>query len=259
MKILVTNDDGIYAQGLWVLARELSKIAQVVVVAPDREQSARGTAVSLHHPLRVQKVSPLLPGIETYSVQGTPADSVILALGKLIKGKIDLVVSGINQGPNLGEDVLISGTVGAALLGYLRGLPALAVSAVESDDLHLDDAAKFMALLAEKIISRALPANIFLNVNLPDLPLAEIREIKITRLGTGSHVDTVEEGHDGKRAYYWLVRRKTNKQAEKKTDIWAISQGNISITPLHIFSANKISPAILNRLCSDLFQELQEC
>ncbi len=258
MKILVTNDDGIYAQGLWVLARELSKIAQVAVVAPDREQSALGTAVSLHHPLRVQKVSPLLPGIETYSVQGTPADSVILALGKLIKGKIALVVSGINQGPNLGEDVLISGTVGAALLGYLRGLPALAVSAAGSDNLHLDDAAKFMALLAEKIVSHALPANIFLNVNLPDLPLAEIREIKITRLGTSSHVDTVEEGHDGKRAYYWLVRRKANKQAEKKTDIWAINRGNISITPLHIFSANKISPAILNRLCSDLLQELKE-
>ena len=258
MKILVTNDDGIYAQGLWILAEELSKIAQVVIVAPDRERSAAGTAVSLHRPLRVQKVRPLLPGIETYPVEGTPADSVILALGKLVEGKIDLVVSGINQGPNLGEDVLISGTVGAALLGYLRGLPALAVSADGTDNLYLDDAAKFVALLAKRVVSNDLPTNIFLNVNLPNLPLAEVREIKITRLGASSHVDTVEEGHDGKQACYWLVRRKANKQAEKKTDIWAINQGNISITPLHIFWANKISPAILNRLCSNLLQELKE-
>jgi len=258
MKILVTNDDGIYAQGLWILAEELSKIARVVIAAPDRERSATGTAVSLHHPLRVQKVSPLLSGIETYSVEGTPADSVILALGKLVEGKVDLVVSGINQGPNLGEDVLISGTVGAALLGYLRGLPALAVSANGLDNLYLGDAAKFVALLAKKIVSDALPTNIFLNVNLPKLPLAEIREIKVTRLGVSSHVNTVEEGHDRTGAYYRLVRQKVNKQAEKKTDMWAINQGNISITPLHIFWDNKISPAILNRLCSDLLQELQE-
>ena len=119
MKILVTNDDGIFARGLWVLAKELSSIAQVIVVAPDREQSAIGTAVTLHQPLRAQKVRPILPEIETYSVEGTPADSVILALGKLVKGKVDLVISGINQGQNLGQDVLISGTVSAALQGYL--------------------------------------------------------------------------------------------------------------------------------------------
>ena len=258
MKILVTNDDGIYAPGLWKLAEELSKIARVVIVAPDRERSAIGTAVSLHHPLRVQKVRSLLPRVETYSVEGTPADSVILALSKLFEGKVDMVISGINQGQNLGEDVLISGTVGAALLGYLRGLPAIAVSADGLDDLYLNDAAKFVALLAKKVVSSALPTNIFLNVNLPDLPLAEVGEIRITRLGASSHVDTVEEGHDGKRAYYWLVRQKVNTQAEKKTDIWAINQGNISITPLHIFWGNKISPAVLNRLCSDLLQELKE-
>ena len=106
MKILVTNDDGIFAEGLWILVKALKSIAQVIVVAPDREQSAAGTAVTLHQPLRIQKVAPMVPEIETYAVEGTPSDSVILALGKLAKGKIDLVISGINQGLNLGDDAI---------------------------------------------------------------------------------------------------------------------------------------------------------
>jgi len=115
MQILITNDDGILSPGLWALAAELKSIARVVVVAPDREQSASGTAVSLRQPLRVQKIPPSISGVEAYSVEGTPCDSVILALGRLIKGEVNLVVSGINQGYNLGDDILISGTVGAAL------------------------------------------------------------------------------------------------------------------------------------------------
>ena len=128
MKILVTNDDGVFAEGLWALVRELKSFARVVVVAPDREQSAIGTAITLIHPLRVQKVRSPVSEVEAYSVQGTPADSVILALEKMVVDKADLVISGINQGLNLGNDVLISGTVGAALQGYLRGFPAMAVS-----------------------------------------------------------------------------------------------------------------------------------
>jgi len=258
MKILVTNDDGIFAPGLWTLVKELKSIAQVVVVAPDREQSAIGTAVTLHQPLRVQRVRPMVPGVETYAVEGTPADSVILALSKLVKNKIDLVISGINQGPNLGDDVLISGTVGAALQGYLRGFPALAISIAAVDSLYLDNAAKLAALLAEKIGSNALPTNIFLNVNLPNLPLAKIKGVKITRLASESHTDTVEEGHDGKRAYYWLVRQKINKNTNEKTDIWAIEQGNISITPLHTNLSQKPALPIPDSLCSDLLQELKQ-
>jgi len=257
MKILVTNDDGIFAEGLWMLVKELTNIAQVVVVAPDMERSAIGTAVTLRQPLRVQRVRPMVPGVDTYSVEGTPADSVILALGKLIKNKIDLVVSGINQGPNLGNDVLISGTVGAALQGYLRGFPALAISVKTADSLYLDNAARLAALLAKKIDSHALPTNIFLNVNLPNLPLAKINGVKITRLAGESHIDTVEEGHDGKQAYYWLVRHQINKDADRKTDVGAIEQGNISITPLHTSLSNRSLPHITDSLCSELFQELQ--
>jgi len=258
MKILVTNDDGIFAQGLWILVKELKSIAQVVVAAPDREQSAIGTAVTLRQPLRAQKMRPVVPGVETYSLEGTPADSVILALDKLAKGKIDLVVSGINHGANLGDDVLISGTVGAALQGYLHGLPAVAISVVFGDNLHLDSAARLAALLVKKINTNALPTNIFLNVNLPNLPLAEIRGAKVTRLASESHTDTVEESHDGRRRYYWLIRQGINKDTDKKTDIWAIEQGNISITPLYTKLLNKPSPPIPKNLCPDLLRELRE-
>ncbi len=258
MRILVTNDDGIFAQGLWILVKELKSIAQVIVVAPDREQSAIGTAVTLCQPLRIQRMKPMVPDVETYSVEGTPADSVILTLCKLVKNKIDLVVSGINQGPNLGDDVLISGTVGAALQGYLRGFPALAISMGSVDSSYLDNAAKLAALLAKKIDTNALPTNIFLNLNLPNLPLAKVKGIKITQLASGSHTDTVEEGHDGKRPYYWLVRQKLNKSTNEKTDIWAIEQGNISITPLHTDLRSKPLPTITDNLFSGFFRELHQ-
>ncbi len=257
MKILVTNDDGVFAPGLWILVKELKKIAQVVVVAPDREQSATGTAVTLHQPLRAQRVRPLVPEVETYSVEGTPADSVILALAKLVKKKINLVISGINQGPNLGDDVLISGTVGAAMQGYMRGFPALAISVAAVDSPYLGNAAKLAALLAKKIDSSPLPTNILLNVNLPNLPLAKMEGIKITQLASGSDTETVKEGHDGRRKYYWLVRQRINKDRDEATDIWAIEHGNISITPLQANLSSKSSPPVTDSFCSDLFQELQ--
>ncbi len=257
MKILLTNDDGMFAPGLWTLVKELKSIAQVVVVAPDREQSAIGTAVTLRQPLRVQRVRPMVAEVETYAVEGTPADSVLLALGKLVGNKIDMVISGINQGVNLGDDVLISGTVSAALQGYLRGFPALAISTAAVDSLYLDNAAKLATLLAKKIDDNALPTNILLNVNLPNLPLAKIKGVKITRLASRSHTDTVEEGHDGKKAYYWLVRQKANKSTSEKSDIWAIEQGNISITPLHTNLSQKPSPPLPDSLFSELLQELR--
>jgi 5'-nucleotidase len=263
MKILVTNDDGILAEGLWVLAKELKSVGHVVVVAPDREQSAIGTAVTLSEPLRVQKVRPLVPEIEAYSVEGTPGDSVILALEKLVKGQIGLVVSGINQGLNVGNDVLISGTVSGALQGYLRGFPAIAVSMAGMDNPYLDGAARVVALLARKLASSALPSNIFLNVNLPDRPLSEIKGVRFTRLASESHIDTVEEGHDGRRKYYWLVRqRMPDKIHQDMTDIGTIEQGYVSITPLHIYqdsqAAHMADSFFTASLSTNLFQELKK-
>jgi len=258
MKILVTNDDGIFAEGLRMLVKELSNIARVIAVAPDREQSAVGTAVTLWQPIRIQKEKPVVPEVETYAVEGTPSDSVILALGKLITGKVDMVVAGINQGFNLGEDVHISGTVSAALQGYLHGLPALAISTARQNSHHLDTVAKLAALLVKRMTSDSPLTNLFLNVNLPNLPLAQIGGAQITQLANESHINTVEEGDDGQGKYYQLVRQRQIKATDQKTDIWAIEQGNISITPLSTNLSSQPSSAVLDDLCADLFQELQK-
>ena len=258
MKILVTNDDGIFAEGLRALVKELKNIAQVVVVAPDRELSAMGTTVSLHQPVRARKATPLIAGVESYAVEGTPADCIILALGKLVKDKVDLVISGINRGANLGDDVLISGTVGAALQGSLHGLPAFAISAARGDNLYFDDAAKFAALLARKIESGVIPTDICLNVNLPNLPRGKITGVKITYPASRSHTDTIEERYNNGRSYYWFVRQRINKPVDEKTDTWAIEQGNISISPLLTSQVNKPSLPIPDSLCSDLFYEFQQ-
>lgn len=259
MRILVSNDDGIYADGIWALALALSKIAEVIIVAPDREQSAVGTAVSLRKPLRVQEIIPLHPGIKAYSVEGTPSDAVIVGLGKVVTEKIDLLVSGINQGSNLGEDVLISGTVGAALSGYLRGFPALAVSceAQRFSEAYLKAVADFAALLAGRMVAADLPANVFLNVNMPDLSIEEIKGIKIAGLAHKSHVNTVEEGHDGKRTYYMLVRASVNQKVDKRSDIWMAGQGYITITPVHLFLNDRLPMAVIEKLISGLYEEFR--
>ncbi len=226
-----------------------------MVAAPDREQSAVGTAVTLRHPLRAHRVTPQVQGVETYAVEGTPGDAVILGIEKLFPN-VDLVVSGINQGLNLGDDVLISGTVGAALQGYLRGLSAIAVSTAEPKESHLENSARLAALLARRIHANNLPHNLFLNINVPSAELGEIGGINLTRLAVNSHTDTVDEGHDGKRGYFWLVRRKISDTTDEKTDIGALANRKISITALSPNLLNKPSPLVLSGLCLDLFTEL---
>ncbi len=257
MNILVTNDDGIKSEGLWSLARELKNIGNVIVVAPDSERSAIGTALTLSRPLRVSTVAPELPGVKAYTVDGTPADSVVIALENLARGKVDLVVSGINQGLNLGNDVLISGTVSAALQGFLRGFPALAVSMDSPRWGNVKSAARVAAVLAGRMGTNGFPKQVFLNVNLPDLPLAGIKEIRLTRLAGESHVDTVEEGEDGSGKFYQLVRRRTSKDREADSDIRAIEEGVISVTPLHIYrhNHNGSAPVIPEHICSDILRE----
>jgi 5'-nucleotidase len=257
MRILVTNDDGILSEGLWILVRALKNIAEVTVVAPDREQSATGTAVTLRQPLRVQSVRPPVPEVETYSVEGRPSDSVILALGKLVKGRVDMVVAGINPGSNLGEDAHISGTVGAAMQGYLHGLPSLAVSAPNGNERCLETAAGVAAALIKKMAANHLAAKIFLNVNVPDLPAAEITGAKITRLARESHLNTVEESNHGQDKCYRLLRQEINGTNDNGSDIQAIKQGQVSITPLYFHHADKPPYPALHRLCADLFRELR--
>ena len=228
MKILVTNDDGIQSEGLWTLVRELQKIAQVTVVAPDGERSAIGTAVTLFQPLHVEEAKSPVAAVNAYAIDGSPSDCVILALGNLIEDRVDMVVSGINPNLNLGEDVHISGTVGAALQGYFRGLPALAISAPPESQHWPEPAARVAAMLVDRMAGHS-PAKIFLNVNVPDRPLPESAGVKITRLARSSHINTVEEENDGQRKQYRLVRARLTNTGDN-TDIQAIEQGNISIT-----------------------------
>jgi 5'-nucleotidase len=258
LKILLTNDDGINSPELWELAGELKNIAGVVVAAPDREQSAIGTAITLRQPLRVQKVKPHVPGVEAYAIEGTGGDAVIMALGKLIPGGTDLAVSGVNQGLNLGDDILISGTVGAALQAYLRGIPAIAVSVAGKNNPGLPSAARLTRLLAQKISDKLFPEDIFLNVNVPDIPAEDIRGIRLTGRAHRTHTDTVEEGTDGRREYYWLMRHRLETEVSPDSDVAALEQGYISITPLHTILFNKPALEPSNGFFSGLFEELKK-
>lgn len=252
MRILATNDDGVHSEGLRALVAELSGIARVTVFAPDREQSAIGTAVTLRRPLRLQVVMPLAPGADTYSVSGTPSDSVILALGRS-NDRIDLVVSGINNGLNLGEDVLISGTVGAALQGYLRGFPSMAISA-PYDNHHLETAARAASLLARRVIALSLATNLFLNVNVPDLPAEAVRGVRLTRLAHQSHINTVEAGGGDS---FRLVRQRRDSSINHDSDIWAVEQGYISVTPIYILRPERSPLHTIREMCADLYQEMK--
>lgn len=257
MKILVTNDDGIDAPGLWAVVKELQKVGQVAVVAPQQEQSGVGTSVSLRKPIKVSKVEPQLTGVETYSVEGTPADCVIIAVNSLLPEEINLVVSGINRGPNIGNDIFISGTVGAALQGYLHGISSLAISVNAYESLHFETAARLAGLLAYKVKEGLLPQETLLNVNLPNLPLEETAGVEITTLSKHSYTGTVQEVQRG---HYQIMRATKPSNIDSHSDIGALQQNRISITPLSFNLDNSSNNALnhsLQRLASLLYQGLR--
>jgi 5'-nucleotidase len=257
LKILVSNDDGVYSEGLWTLVRELNKVAQVSVVAPDRDQSGSGTSITLRHPLRMINIKPPVDGVSAYSVEGTPADSVILALRLILKEGVDLVVSGINEGPNLGDDVYVSGTVGAALQGFFYGIPALAFSIAAFGDLHFDVAAALARIMVSELADKGFPQRLLLNVNLPNLTQDKLEGIEITRLGERKYVDRIEPGHDGKRQYHWIMRGKPEWKSTSGTDIWALEKNKVSITPL-FGNPDGSSRKLLEKIVPQVFHKLQE-
>ncbi|MCX7912579.1 MAG: 5'/3'-nucleotidase SurE [Dehalococcoidales bacterium] len=256
LKILVVNDDGIRAESLWVLARELKRLGKVTVVAPETERSASGTAVTLFAPLRVTEFPAPLDGVKSYATDGSPSDCVILALGKLMKDGADIVVSGINPNLNLGEDVYISGTVGAAMQGYFRGLPALAISAPPGSRTGIATGARFAAVLAAKVLEHR-PVRIFLNVNVPDLALEEVRGLKLTRLARASHINTVAENEYSSERRYQLVRERLDHAGDAESDIRAVMDGYISITPLYTSLLDKPPQRLLKRLIGELNEALK--
>ncbi|MBI2171828.1 MAG: 5'/3'-nucleotidase SurE [Chloroflexi bacterium] len=232
MNILITNDDGIYAPGLWAAVEALEGVGRVVVVAPDREQSGVGGAVTLNNPVRAREIVPAVQGTQTWAVEGTPADSVILALECLTKD-VDLVVAGINMGANLGEDVLISGTVGAAFQGYTRGIPSVALSLASLRPTGFQGAAAVLKLLAVQAREGLLPAAVLLNVNVPPVPPEQIAGVEVTRLAKRTYADTVRQSDDGKNGYYWITRTRPAWHMLPGTDVWAVRHRRVSITPLH--------------------------
>jgi 5'-nucleotidase len=258
MNILVTNDDGVHAEGLWTLVRELKKIGRVTVVAPDSERSAIGTAVTLFEPLHVSEVSPPEDGVTAYAIDGSPSDCIILGHGKLVP-EVNMVVAGINPGPNYGEDVFISGTVGAAMQGYTRGLPALSVSstAFKFSQPSFDAGARVTAALVQRIAAEDFP-RIFFNLNVPDLPLEEIAALKLTRLARSSHINTVTEETEGSVKQYRLVRERLVGTDAEGTDIQAVLRGHISLTPLYTSLLDKPPQRLLKKLTAELLNELKK-
>ena len=233
MRILVTNDDGVHHPGLRILVKALKDEGEVVVVAPDRDQSGMGLAMTLMSVVRAHEIAPAVPGIKTFSVEGTPADCVILATEALVKEPIDLVVSGINPGANMGLDVMNSGTVGGAFHGYFRNIPSIAVSVAYVGEVQYDTAAQTARTLARAISRHPLPNPLLLNVNLPAVAQDKIEAVQITTLGPKAYESSVEQGVDGRRTHYWIRHaRPTGAVIEEGTDIWAVRNNCVSITPL---------------------------
>jgi len=244
MKILVTNDDGIHAPGIKALAKALKNVGVVAVVAPDRERSAVGHALTLHHPLRAVKV-----GDNMFAVDGTPTDCVNLGIHNLLDFKPDIVISGINNGGNLGDDVTYSGTVSAAMEATLMGIPAFSISLVTSGEgKNYRAAASFAAKLAKIILKEGLPNDTFLNVNFPDLPTAKLQPPLVTSQGKRRYEGMIIDKVDPRgRNYYWIGTVDLNFLDIEGSDYSAVTRGHISITPLHLDLTNYNSFALLKK------------
>jgi len=233
--ILITNDDGIYAEGLFALKSALESVGRVIVVSPDRPRSASGHSITLHKPLRLNKVR-LPDGTYGYSSNGTPSDCVSLGVLDVVGEKVDLVVSGINWGPNLGWDLTYSGTVSAAMEGAIMGIPSFAVSVASYEEgISFEYAARFSAFLAKLLLTHELPPDTLLNVNVPNLPADQIRGIEITRQGKRRYSGKIEKRIDPQgRVYYWLGGNVEVGELEDGTDVKAIAENKVSVTPVHL-------------------------
>ncbi|MBC2742041.1 MAG: 5'/3'-nucleotidase SurE [Desulfosarcina sp.] len=232
MRVLLTNDDGIHAPGLWALYHAFSVRHQVTVVAPDRERSAVGHGITLHQPIRFEKTR-VNGGMTGFAVNGTPADCVKLGLAELLDTAPELVVSGINPGANVGINVNYSGTVAAAKEAAMAGIPAMAVSIIAPGARYVDAAARFTEALSLQVMGRRLPVGTFLNVNFPDLPLKKLRGVRWSRQGTGAFAQHFEKRTDPRdRSYYWQGCDSQGAYDQPDIDGAALGDRYISITPI---------------------------
>lgn len=231
--ILVCNDDGIDAPGILALIREVDKIANVTVVAPDKQQSAIGHAITMNYPLRVTKFEKN-GSFFGYAVEGTPADAVKLGVCSLLKRKPDLLISGINHGSNTAISIIYSGTVSAATEGTILGIPSIAISLTTYDLPDFSYAAKFARELALLVLERGLPPGTLLNVNVPSVPEKDIRGVLVTKQGKSSWKDSFEVRRDpSQKEYFWLTGELEVIDATLDTDQVAVMKNYVSVTPIH--------------------------
>ena len=232
MRILVTNDDGIEAEGLWALAQAMSELGPTLIVAPEHTQSGVGTSVTLRRAMNICEVESRVPGVRAYSVDGTPGDCVILGLRRVAKERITLLVSGVNAGANVGNEILVSGTVGATWQGYFRGLNSMAVSL----DLQrhpgaplYTEAARVAKALVQRLSDR-IPSGFLLNMNVPNIRLENIAGVALTRVARGAYFKLDDVGEGSARSYQSTLR--TDLAPPEHTDMWALVNDMVSITPL---------------------------
>lgn len=230
MLALITNDDGVAAEGLNALREAVSPIARVVTVAPDREQSASSHAITLHAPLRIQRVE-----ADVHTVDGTPTDCVLVAINGLLDERPDIVVSGINHGPNMGDDVTYSGTVSAAFEGAILGVPSVAVSLATFGERNFDGAIDAVRRIIRAIERHGLPQRTLLNVNVPSRPASELAGYRMTRLGQRVYEDSIVARKDPRgRDYYWIGGAEPRWEPEEHSDFLAVHDGYVSVTPLSL-------------------------
>ena len=246
---MVTNDDGAHAPGLWALVRALRPVGNVVVCAPDRDRSGVGPALSVNELIRAKEVVSALPDVTVYAVEGTPGDAAVLGLRKLVGEPVDVVVSGINPGTNVGEDVIISGTIGAGIHAYMNGVPTLAVS-VAGDTGPDHPVVEAVTREVVRVMGEDRSSPLFVNLNFPDLARAPARGALRTTIASRFLKDGVDSLQRGYRTYYWVLRRggRSVDSTSSDTDVWAIRNGYVSLSAIHPEFAQGDVTARLNAL-----------
>jgi 5'-nucleotidase len=251
-RILVTNDDGITSPGLHALYLAMAELGEVTIVAPDAEQSAVGHAITTLTPLRIKEVK-LVDGTPGYAVNGTPADSVRLAILSICSNPPDLVVSGINLGPNVATNVIYSGTVSAATEARILRIPSIAVSIATFKDPIWDTPATFARQLAADVLAHGLPDKVLLNINVPNLPLDKVKGIRVTRQGNSGYKERYETRSDPRSVpYYWQAGTYSMSDVDEETDALAVDRGYVSVTPVSFdLTAYDYLPILTRRLSRD--------
>lgn len=244
--ILVTNDDGIHSPGIIALFNAMKELGDAYIVAPDRERSAVGHMLTLHRPLNVDEIKEHM-----YAVNGTPTDCVAIGATKILSQKPDLIVSGINKGRNIGDDITYSGTVSAAIEGTIMGIQSLAFSVAGEKNFHFDTASYYALEIVRYVLENPLPQDTLLNINLPNVKKEKIAGIKFTRQGKRVYNNAVHETFDPKgKKHFWIGGGTPEWEEREDTDIHALEQGYVSITPIHLDFTNHEALSLLKNTWS---------